>query len=163
MRLFLSVKLQDWFKYHATILQTRSLRERELFTYNLQQWHWAKCLPHFVFYIIMFVLLSLCRTQRMSKIRTPFCLVVTNKRSLLTSCAFWFAFLNASSHFCFRFFLYYKQTSDGYIIASSSTRLSCFNWLKCCCFYLFRCKTDSNITLQCILCLLFSVPMSHKW
>ena len=39
----------------------------------------------------------------MPKIRTLFCLVDIKKRSLLTSCVFWFVFLNASSHLCFRF------------------------------------------------------------
>ena len=33
----------------------RSLRGRVFFTYDLQQWLWAKCFPHFVFYI------SVCR------------------------------------------------------------------------------------------------------
>ena len=38
---------------------------------------------------------------------TLFCLVGTKKRSFLTlwRCVFWFVFLNASNHLCFRFFL----------------------------------------------------------
>ena len=39
----------------------------------------------------------------MSKICTLFYLAHVKKRSFLTSCMFWFVFLNASSHLCFRF------------------------------------------------------------
>ena len=35
-----------------------------------------------------------------------FCLVDVKKHSFLTSCVFWFVFLNASSHLCFRCFTY---------------------------------------------------------
>ena len=52
----------------------------------------------------LFVRLSLCRWQRMPKIRTLFCLVVIKRRSFLTSSVFWFVFLNASSHLCFYFY-----------------------------------------------------------
>ena len=52
-------------KYRVWKLQTRSLRGWELFTYDLQKWHWAKCLPHFVFYICLpvhhFVEGKICR------------------------------------------------------------------------------------------------------
>ena len=67
---------------------------------DLQQWHWAKCFPHFGFY--MFVRLSLCRRRRMPKKITFWGgLVDINNPSFLTSWVFWFAFLNASSHLCF--------------------------------------------------------------
>ena len=41
----------------------------------------------------------------MPTIRTLFCLVDNKKRSLWTSCVFWFVFLNASNHLCFRCFV----------------------------------------------------------
>ena len=47
----------------------------------------------------------------MPEIRTlPCCLfdIDIKKRSFLTSCVFWFVFLNASSHLCFRFFFNLK-------------------------------------------------------
>ena len=47
--------------------------------------------------------------QRMPKIRTLFCLVDIKKRSFLTSCVFWFVFLNASSHHCFRFLFNFRE------------------------------------------------------
>ena len=75
----------DFFR-RSRHFQTQSLRGWELFNYDLQQWHWAKCFPHFVFYIC----LSLCRRQRMPKICTMFYLVNIKKRSFLTSCECWF-------------------------------------------------------------------------
>ena len=68
-----------------------------------QQWHWAKCFPHFVFYIC----LSVCRVVEGNIYRTfAHCfvrLVHVKKRSFLTSCVFWFVSSNASSNLCFRF------------------------------------------------------------
>ena len=80
--------------------KTRSLRRRQLFNYDLQQWHWAKCFVRFVFYIC----LSVCRFAEGNICRkcALFCLIDINKRSFLTSCVFWFVFLNASCHLCFR-------------------------------------------------------------
>ena len=42
----------------------------------------------------------------MPKLRTLFCLVDIKKRSFLTSCVFWFVFLIASNHLCFRFLVH---------------------------------------------------------
>ena len=53
-------------KKNISHFQTRSWRGRELFTYDLQQWHWAKCFPHLVFYFCLsvcrFVEGNVCRT-----------------------------------------------------------------------------------------------------
>ena len=55
-------------------------------------------------------ILSVCRFDKgniiMPKIRTLFCLLDIKRRSFLTSCvSCWFVFLNAGSHFCFRYFI----------------------------------------------------------
>ena len=48
--------------------------------------------------LYLFVEGNICRKLAL------FFLVDIKKRSFLTSCVFWFAFLNASSHLCFNFF-----------------------------------------------------------
>ena len=53
-----------------------------------KKFYWAKCFPYFVFYIYLFVRLSLCRRQRMPKIRTLFCQVDIKQWTCLTSCVF---------------------------------------------------------------------------
>ena len=69
--------------------RTRSLRGRELFTYDLHQWHWAKW-----FAISCFI--SVCPFVALSKatfaenIGTLFCQVDIKKLSFLTSCVLWF-------------------------------------------------------------------------
>ena len=71
-------------------------RERELFTYNLQQWHWLTELN--VFPISCFI--SVCRFVEGNACRKSahcFCVVNIKKRSFLTSSVFRFVFLNASS------------------------------------------------------------------
>ena len=46
----------------------------------------------------------------MPKMCTLFSLVDIKKRSFLITCVFWFVFLNASSHLCFRFFFGQNKT-----------------------------------------------------
>ena len=70
--------------FHAIsywFFKTWSLRVWELFTYDLQKRHWAKCFPHFMFHICLFA--KFAEHLRMS------CLVNIKKRSFLTSCVFW--------------------------------------------------------------------------
>ena len=72
--------------------QTRSLRGRELFNCDLQQWHSAEFFFSFSCFIYVFVRLSKVTYAENSQIF--FCLVDIKKRSFLTSCVFWFLYSN---------------------------------------------------------------------
>ena len=64
------------------------------FSSTIFKWHWAKCLPHFVFYICLSVY---CFVEGNICWNAQFCLVHIKKRLFLISYVFWFVSLNASS------------------------------------------------------------------
>ena len=82
-KVYITVEDRSW----KASFQTRSLQGRKLFNCNLQQWHSAKCLHLFMFYIC----LSVCHFAKGNVCRiicTLFCLVDIKKRSFLSSCVF---------------------------------------------------------------------------
>ena len=102
---------------------TRSLWGRERFTDNLQQWHWAKCFPHFMFYIC----LSLCQRQHMPKNCILFCLVDNKKRWPLT---------------CFHLNL------DGIKMFTLLTVLWCWIWVKVTETWMYGLRLRKAITMD---------------
>ena len=102
--------------------------------------------PFHVFYL--FIRLSLCWRQCLPEIGTLFWLVYIKKRSFLTSCVFWFVFLNASSQLWFRFFGWESVAAAWQCIPHEEAKDSCpgwkimhsLEWPPCCLVSLWLCK-----------------------